>query len=845
MYYCPGNVTVLDIWVNNGISQCFMDTITPAVLSIYMVIFGLLEWREYWRHGTEWNVGVLPKTKLFILQLFLSYFLIFLAIVEAIVNTFVIYHGTIYAYSFVYVQATIFIMVTSTYLIHFERYYVIPSRSVRGHSVTLLVFWTLLFASENIAFVNLERDGWWFHLNTIEDKINMIFFIARYACCLLLFILGLKAPGIPNMQDYINLNNSSNTIPESERQELSASAWSNVWRRTKILAPFLWPKKSFDLQFRVILCFSLLIAGRFVNILTPIYTKKIVDSLSVVPLEYRWDLVLMFVAFKFLQGGGTGSMGLLNNLRSFFWIRVQQYTSREVKLELFRHLHSLSLRWHLSRKTGEVLRVMDRGTDSINGLLSLFLFQIFPTFIDITVAIIYFISAFNGWFGLIVFVTMLLYLAFTVIITEMRTKYQRLMNLADNKAKAKSVDSLLNFETVKYYGAEEYEVAEYRKAILSFQDEQWKNSFTLNILNSVQNVIISGGLLFGSLLCVYQVVEEKTLTVGDYVLYATYLTQLYMPLNWFGTFYRQIQNSFVDMECMFDLLGEQPDIRDSPGALPIEVSRGQVEFRNVTFSYLPERTVLKNLSFLVEPGKTVALVGPSGSGKTTIIRLLFRFYDANSGFIFLDGQNIQLVTQESLRKAIGVVPQDTVLFNNTIKYNIQYGKADSSDREVVEAAKNADIHERILTFPDLYNTQVGERGLKLSGGEKQRVAIARTFLKSPMIVLLDEATSSLDTLSERNIQASLAKICSNRTTIIVAHRLSTIIHADEIMVLKNGEICERGRHQDLINMSGLYSTMWQQQLENDSATKPSVSIAEQAEPKLELPAGHGHGHVIA
>ncbi|CAG2057350.1 unnamed protein product [Timema podura] len=611
----------------------------------------------------------------------------------------------------------------------------------------------------------------------------------------------------------------SKAVTHERETRNQGSTFRNAWAKIKTLAPFLWPKKDCLLQLRVMFCFFLLACGRVVNLYVPIYNKLIVNSLADTPPKFCWDLILTYVAFKFLQGGGTGGMGLLNNLRSFLWIRITQYTTREVEVELFRHLHSLSLRWHLSRKTGEVLRVMDRGTDSINNLLNYILFSIVPTIVDILIAVIYFVSSFNGWFGLIVFTTMLLYIAATIMITEWRTKFQRSMNLADNAQKARSVDSLLNFETVKYYGAEDYEVECYREAILNYQTEEWKALITLNILNTLQNIIVCGGLLAGSLLCVHMVASHQGLTVGDYVLFSSYIIQLYVPLNWFGTYYRAIQKNFVDMENMFDLLKEEKEVVDVPEAGQLVLKKGNIEVHNVSFSYIPERIVLRNISFSVPPGKTVALVGPSGSGKSTIIRLLFRFYDVDTGTIIVDGQNIKTVKQASLRKAIGVVPQDTVLFNNTIKYNIQYGRISAPDADIVTAARNADIHDKILTFPDAYETKVGERGLKLSGGEKQRVAIARTLLKAPTIVLLDEATSALDTQTERNIQAALNKVCSNRTTIIVAHRLSTIIHADEILVLKDGEIVERGEHKDLISLNGVYAMMWQQQLKNEDIKK--------------------------
>jgi len=429
------------------------------------------------------------------------------------------------------------------------------------------------------------------------------------------------------------------------------------------------------------------------------------------------------------------------------------------------------------------LRVVDRATLSINNLLNYFLFNIAPTLVDIGIAVVYFVIAFDGWFGLIVFVTMMSYVLFTIYVSERRTKYRRVMNERDNATKAKAVDSLLNFETVKYYGAEDFEVNRFKTAILNYQSEEWKNLASLNVLNLGQNIIINLGLLLGASLCAYRV-TQGILNVGDFVLYGTYIIQLYTPLNFFGTYYRIIQQAFVDMENMLDLLEVEPEIQDTPGAEMIHIAGGQIEFKNVYFHYTPEKTILRDVSFTVEPGKTIALVGPSGAGKSTIIRLLFRFYDIQDGVITVDGQDIRHVTQSSLRQSVGVVPQDTVLFNDNIRYNIRYGKSNASDEEVERAAQYADIHDRILSFPLQYGTVVGERGLKLSGGEKQRVAIARTILKAPAIVLLDEATSALDTHTERNIQSSLMQVCKGRSTIIVAHRLSTIIHADQILVLK-------------------------------------------------------------
>uniref|UniRef100_A0A671Z1Y2 ATP binding cassette subfamily B member 6 (LAN blood group) n=1 Tax=Sparus aurata TaxID=8175 RepID=A0A671Z1Y2_SPAAU len=502
----------------------------------------------------------------------------------------------------------------------------------------------------------------------------------------------------------------------------SSPSWPSVWqgfgRKARLLLPYVWPKGTPALQVLVLLCVGLLATERLVNVLVPVYSKNIVNELSAgggwTPLI---TTVCIYTLLKFLQGGGAGTSGFISNLRQFMWIKVQQFTSRGVQVCLFSHLHGLSLRWHLDRRTGDVLRSIDRGTSSINNLLSYILFSILPTICDIIIAIIYFVSYFNVWFGLIVFTCMVLYLTCTILITEWRTKYRREMNNQDNRAKSRAVDSLLNFETVKYYSAEDYEVGCFEEAILKYQHCEWKSSASLALLNQTQNVIIGSGLLAGSLLCAY-LVSEGQFQVGDYVLFGTYIIQLYTPLNWFGTYYR------------------------------------------VCFSYVPG-CVANNKS-----------VGPSGSGKSSILRLLFRFYDPQRGSIRIDGQDISKVYQSSLRSYIGVVPQDTVLFNDTIGNNIRYSRVTAGNQEVERAAMAADIHTRILELPQGYDTEVGERGLKLSGGEKQRVAIARTILKEPQIILLDEATSSLDTQTERNIQASLAKVCTNRTTIVVAHRLN-------------------------------------------------------------------------
>uniref|UniRef100_A0A3B4B3H3 Uncharacterized protein n=1 Tax=Periophthalmus magnuspinnatus TaxID=409849 RepID=A0A3B4B3H3_9GOBI len=506
-----------------------------------------------------------------------------------------------------------------------------------------------------------------------------------------------------------------------------------IWSKARLLLPYVWPRGSVCLQSLVLLCVGLLLTERLVNVLVPVFSKHISEfELETLPR----------------------TSGFISNLRQFLWIKVQQFTSRGVQVGLFSHLHALSLRWHLDRKTGDVLRSIDRGTSSINNLLSYILFSILPTICDIIIAIVYFSSYFSLWFGLIVLTCMALYLMCTVVITEWRTKYRREMNDQDNKAKTRAVDSLSNISV--------------RRSMRCTQCE-WKSSASLALLNQTQNVIIGSGLLAGSLLCAH-LVSERQFQVGDFVLFGTYIIQLYTPLNWFGTYYRLIQSAFVDMENMLDLLTEQVEVQDVAEAQDLKLTSGRVEFDQVCFSYVPGQEVLKEVTFAVEPGQTVALVGPSGSGKSSILRLLCRLYDLQSGCIRIDNQDISKVLQSSLRGCVGVVPQDTVLFNDTIGNNIRFSRITASQQEVELAAAAADIHSRILELPQGYDTEVGERGLKLSGGEKQRVAIARTVLKQPQIILLDEATSSLDTQTERNIQASLAKICTNRTTIVVAHR---------------------------------------------------------------------------
>ncbi|CAH2246733.1 jg8798 [Pararge aegeria aegeria] len=785
----------------------------------------------YKRYATE--VVDVRSSNLFLVQLLFTLFVPVLAVIRFLLQAFVFKGGHIYGYMIVALVVNIIVFPLSAYLALIERRFLLPSVPPRGHGFVLLVFWALIFISENLSFLNLNKEGWWWHLKDLQDRLEMSLFVGRYVSCMIMFILGMKAPGIMHQFEYLlpDDGNRRNIPPRDDNR----STFRNVFVKLRTLLPFLWPKKSVCLQIYVFICILALVAGRAINLYVPIYNKMIVTKKLKTSLASR-------VFCYFYNIAHLLKVTLLEGVFDPF----------NVSLELFRHLHDLPLKWHLSRKTGEVLRVMDRGTDSIDNLLSYILFSITPTIIDIIIAVVYFITAFNVWFGLIVFSTMVLYIIATIAVTEWRTKFQRRMNLADNDQKARSVDSLLNYETVKYYGAENYEVFAYKDAILHFQKEEFKSLITLNMLNTMQNIIICAGLLAGSLLAISMVVRTYELTVGDYVLFASYIVQLYVPLNWFGTYYRAIQKNFIDMENMFDLMRVDSDVCDAPGAPDLLVGRGDIEFKHVSFGYGPERLVLNNISFKVAPGSTVALVGPSGAGKSTVMRLLFRFYDVNEGAVLVDGQNVRTVTQASLRSNIGVVPQDTVLFNNTVRYNIQYGRQNATSADIITAAKNADIHDRILTFPDAYDTQVGERGLRLSGGEKQRIAIARTLLKDPTIVLLDEATSALDTNTERNIQAALGRVCANRTTLIIAHRLSTIIHADEILVLKDGQIIERGNHEDLLAQAGFYASMWQQQLENRNSTPNETNAEGNNNTNSRAPSqqnglsaygqGHGHGH---
>ncbi|KRX24681.1 ATP-binding cassette sub-family B member 6, mitochondrial [Trichinella nelsoni] len=604
-------------------------------------------------------------------------------------------------------------------------------------------------------------------------------------------------------------NNEAKTHDEEKHLGFTVR---HMWHKVRFLIPFIWPSENLYLQFAFVFSFLLLVLGRVVNLFAPIYHKHIVDSLNYNngTIAFRSDLIIIYVLLMFCQGG-SASNGLLNNIRNYFWIGVQQHSSRQISLRLYEHLHKLSYQWHMDRKIGEVIEIMDRGVDSVNQLIIYMVFNIAPVIMDIMIAIIYFCVTFNYIFGLIVLITMAIYLIATFCITEWRTAFRRAMLKRENELQAVAVDSLMNFETIKFCNAEKDETNRYGHAFESYQKEECKSLASLIVLSFGQNVIISIGLLSGSLLCAYFIsVEQFDLTPGDYVLYAAYILQLYQPLNWMGTYYRLIHQSFIDMENMFALFSIAPEAQGSDEILT--VSKGKLEFRNVSFGYMPERRILKDISFIVPPGQTVAVVGPSGSGKTTLLRLVLRFYDCVQGSILIDDQNIAKFTPSSVRSHIAVVPQDTILFNQTIKFNIAFAKSNATDEEIFEAAKLAEIHDLILKLPNGYDSVVGERGLKMSGGEKQRIAIARAMIKVPSVMILDEATSSLDVETERLIQASLDKVCKGKTTLIVTHRLSTVVNANQILVMRNGRIEEFGTHTELLNKDGLYSNMWKQQM---------------------------------
>ncbi|KAF8972932.1 hypothetical protein BDZ97DRAFT_1778410 [Flammula alnicola] len=596
-------------------------------------------------------------------------------------------------------------------------------------------------------------------------------------------------------------------------------SWSEIWRRIRRLSPHLWPKKNSSLQFLALLCIIILLLGRVINLAMPLTLGKLISILEGQSNQSPWPYLFGYAGLRFLQGSGG-----LSAIRDCLWAPVMQYSDREMSQLSFDHLLNLSYAWHTHRKTGEVLRVLDRGA-AINHTLELILFSIFPTFIDILVALVAFCIIFKWTLALVIFIVMFAYVAASVILTQWRTRLRRQMNERDIVTRGIHTDCLLNYETVKYFGGEEHEGQRYSEAIREYQALEYKVIVSLNLLNLVQNFIITSGLLIGSLMVAREITSGAKHQASKFIIFITYLAQLYGPLNQLGYIYRSVNQSLVDTEKLLALLNEPTEVNDKENAPNLVVYDGEIEFEGVHFSYDQGRTsALNGVSFKVPKGSSVALVGESGAGKSTVLRLLYRFYDLGEGQgrILIDGQDIRDVTQKSLRQAIGVVPQDSVLFNSSIGYNIGYGKFGSSLEEIETAAKSAQMHDRILSFPDGYNTKVGERGVRLSGGEKQRVAIARTLLKNPPILLLDEATSALDTSTEKDIQKALQNLVKGRSSLSIAHRLSTIASADVILVLKDGQIHEQGSFKELMELGGIFASMWADQV--SSTDDPAVSI---------------------
>lgn len=578
-----------------------------------------------------------------------------------------------------------------------------------------------------------------------------------------------------------------------EKSSVTRKDWSTI----RTLIPYLW-----EFKIRVVVALTLLLLAKLANVAVPLVLKHVVDSLN-----HPQPLLVLPVALLASYGILRFSSTAFGELRDAVFAKVTQRAIRRVALRVFRHLHALSLRFHLERQTGGVSRDIERGTRGIAFLLNFMLFNILPTLVEIALVAGVLLVKYDIWFAVIVFVTLAIYIGFTLAITEWRMIFRRTMNDMDSKANTRAIDSLINYETVKYFGNEDYETRRYDDNLKTWETAAVKNQTSLAALNAGQSAIIAIGVTLLMTLAAHGVVKGK-MTLGDLVLVNAYLLQLYTPLHFLGFVYREIKNALADMERMFRILDANTEVADAPEARPLLVSRGEVRFEYVDFHYEAKRRILSDVSFDVPAGRTVAVVGASGAGKSTLSRLLFRFYDVSAGRILIDGQDIREVTQASLRAAIGIVPQDTVLFNDTIFYNIAYGRPDASREEVIAVARHAHIHEFIQSLPDGYDTLVGERGLKLSGGEKQRVAIARTLLKNPPILVFDEATSALDSKSEKAIQGELERIARHRTTLIIAHRLSTIVNADQILVMDHGRIVERGTHAELLAKGSVYAHMW-------------------------------------
>jgi ATP-binding cassette subfamily B protein len=594
--------------------------------------------------------------------------------------------------------------------------------------------------------------------------------------------------------------------------DIAADERRSGLRTIRKVGPYLWPHDKPWVKRRVVIALACLIAAKIVNVLAPALFGRAVDALS----GELPDLLIGGIGLTLAYGMARLMNVGFQQLRDGVFAKVGQRALRTLALETFTHIHRLSLRYHITRKTGGLSRIIERGVKGVDFLLRFMLFSVGPLILELLLVMGFLWFLLDAWYMVIVMVTIVIYVWFTFKVTEWRVRLRREMNEQDTDANQKAIDSLLNFETVKYFGAEAREADRYDRSMRAYEGAAVKTATSLAILNFGQSLIITGGLITVMIMAAIGV-QNGALTTGDFVMVNAYMIQITMPLNFLGTVYREIRQSLVDMGEMFDLLEQPQEVSDKPGAPELDVQRGVVRFENVEFGYDPARPILKGVSLDVGAGQNVALVGPSGSGKSTIGRLLFRFYDVSGGSIRIDGQDVRDVTQDSLHDAIGVVPQDTVLFNDSIRYNIAYGRAAASEDEIIAAARSAQIHDFIMTLPEGYDTMVGERGLKLSGGEKQRVGIARTLLKNPPILILDEATSALDSETESSIQGALKRAGEGRTVITIAHRLSTIADADRIVVLENGEVMEEGTHDSLLTRNGRYAALWHRQMQDEAA----------------------------